>query len=387
MQRLVRSPWADVATAAGFSFLVVCSIGALLLVGLKLQAPSLGAGASAPSILAGIVIVGLACLGTPTQIGDVSVSLLPLGGLLAIAVATSWSAAGLVRKIDAPRLGQRVAWGAALGVPLGLICGAAALVFRIRDSAEPVLSQPTWALGLGLFWGALFGGLGALASMGSLASLGPLLAQLRTRAPMFHDGLKVAITVLAVALVTAGVASLAWVVLFLAGGAVGEFGAADALAGIIHFALFAPNAFIWTTTISLGAPLELAAGLAGAARSGGIDHVLSLWSWPGGTPWYAYTLLAIPAAAGLAGGVALARSEVERPIAALGVGAVGVAITIFILASISGARVAPGLLRPRAFAYVAPDSKIAAALSAAWVMGGGATALMLESRRRRVPVE
>ncbi|HEX2239836.1 MAG TPA: hypothetical protein VHJ82_01650, partial [Actinomycetota bacterium] len=313
MQRIARSPWADVWTTAGFAFLVIASVGALFLVGLKLQAPGLGAGASVPSVLAGIVISGLATLGVPTEVGDLTVTVVPMGGLLCVGAAVAWGAVGMMRRIDAPDTSQRIRWGAALGPCLALICGVAAFVFRIRDAAEPVSSNPLWSATLGLLWGSLFGAAGGLLS--SRGTVRVQLAALTTRFGAVEGAARYSVLSLALALTLTAVATMAWIVLLLAGGPVGQFGPSDAAAAAVHFFLFLPNAITWVLAIALGAGVQLAAGLAGARRGADVDRVLSLWSWPEGTPWFAYLLLVIPVVATLGGGLAIARRGTTlRPI-------------------------------------------------------------------------
>lgn len=374
----------DVSSAAGFTFLVTLSVGALFLVTLKLQAPSLGAGASPLAVVSGIVILGLACLGVPTQVGDVTVSVVPLGALLAIGAATVWSAARTIRRIDAPTMRERVLWGAAVSLPFGLLCGVAAAVFRIRGSGDAVAATPLWGLGLGLFWGAAFGAVGGWATGGLLDAARAAAQRLRARRPLLHAGLHSGGVMAVIGFVLAAAASLVWLVILLARSPRGDFGAGDALAGVIQLALFAPNVIVWTLAVALGGSIDLAAGLAGPTRGADFKQSISLWGWPGGTPWYAYVLLAIPALATIWGGMAAARAGSQARVV-LGLAATGMAAMVLVLAWLSAARVAPGLLRPRAFAYVAPEPLSAAGLTLLWAAGGGTAGLALSRPRRTVP--
>ena len=93
---LRRDGWIDLLVAAFFSFLVLIACGAVLVAAAKLQYGFLGETASALDVLTSIVMVGVAVLRVPLEIGDLSVSALPLGALAVVGYALMWSSARVV---------------------------------------------------------------------------------------------------------------------------------------------------------------------------------------------------------------------------------------------------------------------------------------------------
>ena len=121
----VLGPIVAALGAALFSFLCLLCVGATLLIGAKLQAPDLGAGASPLSVLATIAIVALGGLGATVNIGEVEVAALPLGAVLFVGLGITWA----TRRALADGDRSRPAIGLAVGAWLAMLCAAAALAF------------------------------------------------------------------------------------------------------------------------------------------------------------------------------------------------------------------------------------------------------------------
>ncbi len=124
--------WLDPLAAACLAFLVLLALGALLLVAAKLQYPGFGAGANPIEVLSAIVILGLAILRVPIHVDQLVVSVLPLGALLAAGFGIAWATSVTLRSADE----RRLLLGLSVGVPFGILCWLAALVFRFGGRSD-----------------------------------------------------------------------------------------------------------------------------------------------------------------------------------------------------------------------------------------------------------
>lgn len=361
--------WADAAAAAAVGFLAVLSVGLLLVVAAKLDEPSIGAGASPWAILSGIVLTALASLGVELRIGDLELFALPLGALVAAAWGVSAAASAVVSRRDAPSRRERAVEGAKTGVPLAALCWLAALIFRPESDAGTIAADPWFALLLGGLWGALFGAWGGLRSAESARALLRAGAEGLARSQAWYEGAVAGGVMLLVAAALAGAAALLWIIVGLASGPPSpDFGAGDALAGIIYLAAFLPNVLVAVIAIALGAPVQAGAQVTFQGAPVGFLREYSLFEWgQGAPPWYAFGLLAIPALACLLGGFAARRtSGAPQVVEVLGVAAVVFSASLALLAAIGDARLGAGIVTDSGFAAVAADPGMVFVLALVW---------------------
>ena len=368
--------WGDATLAALIAFAGLLLVGLVLILGAKLEFPRIGAGSDPLKVLTWVVMVGIAILGVPLQIGGLHVSVLPLGALAAAGLFISWAARNSLRGKDAYTRGRRAAEGAKIALPFAVLCFLGALLFR-HDLGRSIASvSPGMALLLGAFWGALFGALGGLlAHEPARKTLGYVLGRIRSRSAAAYEGILAGSVMVAATAVLCAVALLLWVIIGLARGAPRPgFSLGDALAAVIYLAAFLPNVLAGIAALALGAPIEVGAQVTMDARPVGALQQISLFSWgDAGTPWFAALLLAIPLAVGLLGGFS-ARRRTERPDSLFEI-LLWMGLTYsFVLGSLSvlgRARLGAGLVRDQGFALVAPSAGAVVILAFLWAMGAG----------------
>lgn len=283
--RLESTGWLDVAGAAALGFLVLLTVGGVLVLAAKLNFPSIGAGADLLEAFSSIVMAGLGSLGIPIVIDGLVVSALPLGALLAIGVGIMWAVRTTLREASFTSVVGAVAHGARVGVPFGLLCWFFALVFRLRGQ-HPVSSDAGVALLAGMFWGGLFGALGAVRVMENLrAAVRRISSGLSARDRTSFEGVSAGLVMLsAVAILGVG-ATLLWIIAALARGAPGgHFGAGDAFAYVVYVAAFFPNIIVAIVSFSLGAPVDVGAKVNLGGELVGPLREYSLASWGRGDP-------------------------------------------------------------------------------------------------------
>lgn len=363
----VHGGWLDATSAAALGFLGLMCVGAVLLLGAKLQYPGLGSEASPLSVLDAIVILSLGCLGVPIDFERLEITVLPLGALLAAGLVISWAARVVVRRAGHADLAVQVIDGAKTGLPFGLMCLVGALVFRL----DAVNADAGVALVLGVIWGVIFGATGGLRATRPLgAAVSHALTRLRAWSPVVYEGVAGAGVMLMAALVFATIASLVWIVAGLASGAPSDsFGVGDAAAAIVYLIAFGLNVVVAIISFSLGASIEIGAQVTIGARVVGPLREFSLFDWgSGNAPWYAFLLLVIPLAACLLGGYSAGRntSHPDRVVVVLGVAAVVFAVVVAGLAVLAEARLGAGLVRARGFGRVAPDPLGSLVFGVAW---------------------
>lgn len=286
LRKKFLSSWLDPLGAACLAFLVLLALGALLLVAAKLQYPSFGAGANPIEILSSISILGLAILRVPVHVDDLVVSVLPLGALLAAGAGVAWSTSITAKDRDDRSLLD----GAAVGIPFGLICFIAALVFRFGGESE-VFAGALGALFWGLVWGSAFGTLGVLVRSRRGRRPWAVVTELG-HGNLVQRGAAAAAIALAAAALLAGVAMLLWVIVALIRGAPGpRFGAGDALAAFVYLLAFGPNVIVSLIALGTGAPVYVGARVTVAGS--GVGNVERIWMF-GGAPGYVGFLILIP---------------------------------------------------------------------------------------------
>lgn len=382
---LVAGGWMDAASAAFVGVLALLCVGAVFLIAAKLQYSDVGAGSNPLSILSAIVVLALGSLRVPLHVGDLTITALPLGALVASALAVSWAVEPAVRRREAEGLRARVAAGAKISIPFGLLCWGLALIFRFRGGATPTHAGALGALLLGVLWGAAFGALGGLRSAGPLSShVAAAGRRLKARKPLIYEAVRTGVTMLVLAFTGAAAAGLVWVIAGLSRGApVPNFGGGDAVAGFVYVLAFLPNILIAILTIGFGGPLDVGAQITVGGRQIGPLKTLSLWHWGGaGTPWFAYALLLLPLLATLGGGYLLhrrAHGSADWPRVA-GIAALMFAATCALIAWLGRARLGAGLVRTHGFAHLAANPLWVLVLALVWGVVGGTAGWMLGER-------
>ena len=345
--------WVDATAAAAMSWLALLCIAAVLLLAPKLQYPAFAKGANPVDIFTGMVMVALGILRVPLHIGKLTIAALPLGALIAVAVTTAWATASAFEA----RPPQGPVWRTALKVAalFSLIAALLALIFRFRGD-EPAWAGAWGALLWGFVWSLLFTALGLKRGQEKWrAAIPRLLGSLRAGSENVRDGMTGGGFMIGTAFVGATAALLLWIIAALAKEApYGGFGLGDAGAAILYLGAFLPNIIVALIALSIGAPVFRGAQVGiGGRRIGGLEEI-SLLQWPGGVPWYAFLLLAIPVGACLLGGYWIGRrsksGEVWKSLVAA---AVSFGLVLALLGWLGEARVGAGLVEQRGFARVA----------------------------------
>jgi hypothetical protein len=348
--------------AGSLAFLTLLVTGSLLVIAVKAQYASFGSGANPIEILTSLVIAALGILRAPVHIGDLSLTVLPLGALLLAGLGVAWAtrSAGVAEPKD----------GVKVGIGLAVLCWVAALVFRHRFETDPVFAGAIGALFWGGVWGALFGWLAVVSK--------------RDLRPRPGPDLKVGGVVVALMAAAASVALLLWIIVALIRDALPRgFDGGDALATVIYLVTFGPNLVVALIALSLGTPVHVGAQVRLSGRAVGRLDSYSLWDWAGNDPSAAlWLLVAIPLAATVAGGMFARRraTETAGPLS-LWKAAALVALVLGVVSWLAGARLGAGLLARRGFAELSADPLWVVPAAFAWTMIGGWIGWSLEGRR------
>ncbi|MGH2747271.1 MAG: cell division protein PerM [Actinomycetota bacterium] len=384
---LARGGWPDAAAVAAFSFLVLLTIGAILLAAAKVQQPELGAGGDPIEALTAVVILSLASLGAPVSIGELEISVLPLGALAGFGFAIAWATGRFVARRDAMGLSERALEGIKPALPLALMCWVASLVFRLRGES-PIGAGAIEALLLAAIWGVLFGAAGgALANTSPRDLVRSATARLRDRLGARFAGVMAGVVMLVVVVVLAMGAVLLWIIVAAARGALPErFGAGDAVAAFVFFLAFLPNIVVAVVALSLGAPIEVGARLTFGGKVVGSLQEFSVLDWGrADPPTLLYALLLIPLASCLLGGVAAYRAASDRSRMAeiIATAAATFALALTALAVLGDARLGLGVLDRRGFGVVAPGEAVVLVLALIWALVIGLVGWKIAGRQTR----
>lgn len=382
VRRTFVARWLDATAAACLGFLVLLCIGALLLVAAKLQFPAFGAGADPIEILTAITILGLAVLRAPIHFGNLLVTTLPFGALVAAGAGIAWATRLATKDRGGPTTTERALAGARVGIPFALICWLAALVFRFRGGDE-VFAGAWGALFWGGVWGAAFGALGSAATgAGRIIRLREMVLA-PSEGPV-RRGIAAGVVMLTSAAVLAAVATLIGIIVALVRGAPrADFGAGDAGAAVVYLLAFAPNVLVAMTALGLGSAVDVGARVTVAGGKLGSLRELSYFSWGGdGAPGAAYLLVLVPLAATVLGGFYARRRGEESPAVVLGVAAATFAIVLFVIALLGDARLGGGLAG-RGVAHVSVHAFRTLLMAGVWgAIGGFAGWKLAETQKR-----
>jgi hypothetical protein len=373
------SAWLDVTAAACLAFLVLLCIGGVLLLGAKMQYPALGTGANAIEVLTSIAILALATLRAPIHLGNVTVTVLPLGALLATALGILWASRLAIRARGGE--GRPALHGARIAIPFALICWLASLSFRFRGRDE-IFAGAWGTLFWALVWGALFGALAGV--LGEASTWSTLRARLLPQQSVGarRVGMSAAVVMLTSSAVLSAFALLLWVIVGLIRGTPTRgFGLGDALAALVYLVAFAPNVLTIITALGMGSALDVGARVTVARSRIGEIHELSIFSWAGGEePAYLYLLLLIPLAATVIGGFYARRTvSDERMVPTLAWAAGTFAVVLFVIALLGDARLGGGLAG-FGVAHVSVHAFRTSLLALLWGAAGGALGWQLAKR-------
>lgn len=371
-RRFDVSQWRPAAVAASIAWLVLLCVAAVLLLAPKLQTPAFGAGADLVGTFTGVVLVGLGILGVPIEIGNLTISVIPLGALLVFGLGVVW-AAGTVTDLERSSVGAWAMEAIRVGVVFALLAVVFAIIFRL-GGRDPVAARIFSSLIKGFLWTALFAFVG-LAKAGR--SWRTFIADLRRPAPESHQLYRAALSVgsmLIVALVLAlGFGLVAIIVALARGLPYAEYGVGDALSSLLYILAFLPNLLIAIVTLSLGAPVLRGVQVGfGGEVIGEIERVALFQGQS--LPGAAYLLLIIPVLACIAGGFVARRwpegaSDFRSTILS---SALLFAVTLGVLAVLSDARLGAGLLSRRGVALLAPSALWTSLLAFVWAAAFGA---------------
>ncbi len=365
--------WRQAAESAGLAFLALLCVGVFLMVALRLQFEQLGAGFNPAAIVAAGAVLALASLGASLQVGEVEVTVIPLGALCVLGLALVWSSTTRIAaaRKDAQQPLRPLFHGALTGGFFGLLCLLSALVFRFGGEPDPVSIGAFQALLWGSVWGSLFGVLGALRSeVSGAVQLAALGRALQARSRVAYEGLCSAVVMLLSGAVLSCAALLLWAIVALVRNSVPiDLSWRSAAAALIYLVAFAPNVVLICLCLSLGAPVEVGGRISVAGNSFGRLAEYSLLDWGGAsTPGVAFALLLVPLMACLLGGAAARRQAADKTAAleVVGMAALWFGVLVLILVALAEARLGAGLFGRRGVARVAPDPLAAGVLACGW---------------------
>ena len=365
------------AEAAALSFLGVLAIGAVLLVAVKLQYPNLGAGANTIDVFSSVVILGLAMLRVPVHIGDLTFTVLPLGALVGVFFVVRW-ACRLAIPSAPPRRAPIV------GGFFAVMALLAALVFRFRFEPDAIFAGAFGAAVAGFVWVSLFAVLAFVGAAEPLnkAFLRRLAARRRTN-PSLFEGLRAGALMLVAAGVAGVAAGLLWaIVVLLSGGGPHGLDAGDLVAALVYVTAFAPNLVVAIVSLSLGAPVDVGAGL---TVQGKVRGDVEQWAVLSDGAGLSVLLLLLPLTC-CAGAGYWARRNTERPekvVQTLAVAALVFASVLAFLGWLGEARLGAELASSRGFGVVAPRAWLVFLLGLVWAGGAGFGGWMLAEKRPR----
>lgn len=372
----VGGGWLDLIGAAAFGLLCLVAAASVLVAAAKLHHEGLGAGADTVATISALFIAALGLLRSPVNVGDLTISALPLGALALALWGLAWATARAIRRNRPDGSREALLYGAKVAAPFAIICWAAALVFRIREEPTPVGAEALPALLLGAIWGLVAGiAAGFMASSSARGMAATAREWLRARHNSVYEGATAGGVMLLASFGLAAAAVLLWIIVaLLTGRPAGEFGGREAIAGAIYLIAFAPNVITSAIALGLGAPIEVGAQVSAGGQMVGELRTISLWDWAGGaTPWYVALLMLVPLLACSLGGFAARRhTRAERKVLeVLVVAAATYGIVLFELAALSEARLGAGLVTQTGFARLAPDPTLVLLLASLWALGAG----------------
>ena len=374
--RTLRDNVTSALAVAGFGFLCLLAVGAVLLIGAKLQEPDLGAGASPISIFNAIAIVSLGVIGTEIQVGDLSFNVIPLAGLLFVALGMGWAA----RRVYGPH--RSLGWSVGVGFVFGGLCALIAATCELGLGSDRINVAPQNAFVAALISGTLFSLIRT--PEGERASPRAVLARLATgRFVHGPGGLRAGLNT--------GLAVLTWAsALGLGGAIVYAFARSSSVVAavgiVVHAIAFLPNLAVAIVAFAMGAPVEAGFGTLRATQFAEGVPQYSLFDWHGGlAPAYLWLpTFALAALIVVVGMRAFDKNEYETNRNALlnGAGAALVFAWLFgVLAGLGEASVGADLTTEGFFGFSVPPG-IVFGLALVWAAVGLAAGTIVSSHRK-----
>lgn len=363
------------AEAAALSFLGVLALGAVLLVAVKLQYPNLGAGGNTVDVFSSVVILALATLRVPVHLGELTFTVLPLGALIAVFFIVRWAC-----RVAAPSAPPRR--GILVGAFFALMAFLGALVFRFRFEPDAIYAGALGSLVAGFIWVSLFATLALARARQPLAkAAGRRLAGLRESSPSLFEGIRAAGLMLAGSVVLGVGAGLVWaIVVLLSGGGPHDLDGGDLIAALVYVAAFAPNLVVTVVSLSLGAPVDVGAGLTVHGR---VRGDVEQWSVLSDGAGLSVLLLLLPFTC-CAGAGYWARRNSARPdrvVNTLAIAALIFASVLALLGWLGEARLGAELASSRGFGVIAPRAWVVFLLAALWAGGAGYAGWVVADKR------
>jgi hypothetical protein len=362
--------WTAAAWPALLGFIVLIAFGAMFVGVVKLAEPGYGAGRSPWWALTRIAVAALAALGVPLQQGLTESSIVPLGVLLALGWVVAAGARMVVTGGPSVSIRERTINGAKIGVPFGLFCFLASLIFHSTEGVD-ISANPVVAFVLGAFWAGLFGAVGgAMAGSSPQAAARDGIAAVRSRSSVLYEGVAAGGTMLAAAAVLSMASALILIIVDLGLSADVPITAGDAVAIVFLLIVFAPNIAVGVTGFAVGAPVEVVQETFGSE----FTREVSLLGVGTATPeWYLYVLLVIPLAATVFGGYAARRraGDPSRVVDVICTGAGVFAIVLAALVFIGTVTIDRALLGRGNLLAISPRPAIVLALSFIWAAALG----------------
>lgn len=363
------------AEAAALSFLGVLAIGAVLLVAVKLQYPNLGAGADTVDVFSSVVILALATLRVPVHVGDLTFTVLPLGALVGVFFVVRWACRAVMPSAPPQR-------GFVVGGFFSVMALLAALVFRFRFEPDAVFAGAFGAALAGFFWVSLFSGLAFAGAGEPLTRMLPRrLVSIRQTNPSLFEGLRAGALMLAGAALLGIAAGFLWaIVVLLSGGGPHGLDPGDLVAAVLYVTAFAPNLVVAVVSLSLGAPVDVGAGLTVHGR---VRGEVEQWSLVSDGVGLSVILLLLPFICCTAAGY-WARRNSQRPdkvVSTLAVAATLFASVLALLGWLGEARLGADLASSRGFGVVAPRAWLVFLLGLLWAGAAGYGGWMLAEKR------
>jgi len=313
----VSGGWTHALGAAAIGFLTLMGAGALIVGAIALGAAEgggLGPNINALDVLSLVVIFGLSVMGVNLAIdfeggldvGGAEFSMVWLGALLVVGYALVWATARAVTLRPPQTARAQMAQGAKIAVPFALSCLVAALLFKLTEDGSTFSASAPQALTFGLFWGALFGGLGGLRSAGSLQRMwGRGLDLLKTKRRWLYEGVAAGGIMLGTTALAAAAAFLVIIIVGLARDETfDELTVRGVIAALVLLLLTLPNVLSVLASVALGAPL--ASGLSGGESL----SIIGLGGTSPGAP--SLLLLLVPLLSCLLGGFSAYRHSIDR---------------------------------------------------------------------------
>lgn len=354
--RIRSQGWLELLQAAGLSFLVAITAGAVLVLAAKLNFPTFGSNGDVLGAINVVVMAGLAVLNVPIVFDGVAIAALPLGALaIVLWVSARWTAAILK---PSPDLSSAVLYGVRLAIPFGSLCWFCALAFRFGGQ-HPVAADAGAALVIGAFWGGSIGILGSVAGrMGPRRVVEEFGARTTAAFGLPRAALTAAGVMVGGLFALGMVATLLYFIIVLARDAPGRyFDAGDALAYVLYVIAFLPNIVVAAISVSVGAAIDVGARLTLGGEVVGPLREYSVWTWgKGDAPLGLFLLFVVPLIAGIAGGVVARRvdTDIRAMAATLLVASGSAAVVVTLLAWIGRARFA-GVVNGNGYGAIAPD--------------------------------